>query len=745
MKAAGRVVVPVLDRGQIEALVNGRHSDSFAVLGLHEHHGGTGLVARALLPWAQTVAMVDRESGEVLARLRRIHAEGLFEAALEARPRGVDYLWRVETAGGPVEIEDPYRFPPQVSDADFYLFSEGTEEFAYRHFGARPRTVAGVEGVLFTVWAPSAERVAIVADFNGWDSRQHGLRRHPASGVWEIFIPGVADQALYKYQLTAASGRVLPLKADPFAHSMQHPPETASRVLLREGHYVWGDGSWMASRVAQQQRPVAIYEVHAGSWRRREQEGNRYLSYLELADELIPYALELGFTHLQLMPVSEYPFDGSWGYQPVGLYAPSIRFGTPDEFRCFVDRCHQHGLGVLLDWVPGHFPTDPHGLGRFDGTALYEHEDPRKGFHPDWNTLIYNYGRREVVSFLLSNANYWLQEYHLDGLRVDAVASMLYLDYSRRAGEWLPNAQGGRENLEAIHLLQLVNERVHARHPGVMMVAEESTAWPGVSRPVYAGGLGFGFKWNMGWMNDSLRYMARDPIHRRYHHDELTFSMVYAWDENFVLCLSHDEVVHGKGALLEKMPGDEWQQFANLRAYLGFMWGHPGKKLLFMGSEFAQRREWNHDRGLDWELLGQAPHRGVQQLVRDLNALYRGLPALYEKDCEPGGFQWLQADRRSLSVYAWLRWGQDSRRRLLVVSNLTPQVHHRYRVGVPGPGWYRECINTDAHEYGGSGQGNMGGVEAVAGSCDGQPWTLTLTLPPLATIMLLADAAEPGP
>ncbi|MEQ9463045.1 MAG: 1,4-alpha-glucan branching protein GlgB [Haliea sp.] len=745
MKAAGRVAPPVLDRGQIEALVNGRHSDSFAVLGLHEHPGGAGLVARALLPWAQAVAMVDRESGEVLAQLRRIHAEGLFEAALEARSGGAGYLWRVETTSGPVEIEDPYRFPPQVSDGDFYLFSEGTEEFAYRHFGARPRTVAGVDGVLFTVWAPSAERVAIVADFNGWDSRQHGLRRHPASGVWEIFIPGVADQALYKYQVTAAGGRVLPLKADPFAHAMQHPPETASRVLLREGHYAWGDGSWMASRVAQQQRPVAIYEVHAGSWRRREREGNRYLSYLELADELIPYALELGFTHLQLMPVSEYPFDGSWGYQPVGLYAPSIRFGTPDEFRSFVDRCHQHGLGVLLDWVPGHFPTDPHGLGRFDGTALYEHEDPRKGFHPDWNTLIYNYGRREVVSFLLSNANYWLEEYHLDGLRVDAVASMLYLDYSRKAGEWLPNEQGGRENLEAIRLLQLVNERVHARHPGVMMVAEESTAWPGVSRPVYAGGLGFGFKWNMGWMNDSLRYMARDPIHRRYHHDELTFSMVYAWDENFVLCLSHDEVVHGKGALLEKMPGDEWQQFANLRAYLGFMWGHPGKKLLFMGSEFAQRREWNHDRGLDWELLEQAPHRGVQQLVRDLNALYRGLPALYEKDCEPGGFEWLQADRRSLSVYAWLRWGQDNRRRLLVVSNMTPQVHRSYRVGVPGPGWYRECINTDAHEYGGSGQGNMGGVEAVAGTCDGQPWTLTLTLPPLATIMLLADDTEPGP
>ncbi|MFU8763132.1 MAG: 1,4-alpha-glucan branching protein GlgB [Haliea sp.] len=632
--------------------------------------------------------------------------------------------------------------PLLLTDKDFYYFSEGTEEFAYRLLGAHPRTVAGIDGVLFAVWAPSALRVAVVGDFNGWDGCEHGMYRHPAAGVWEIFIPGVADQALYKYQVTAADGTLLPLKADPFAQSMQHPPETASRVLLGESEHVWGDQAWMASRAAQQQRPVSIYEVHAGSWRRREHEGNRYLSYLELADELIPYVLELGFTHIQLLPISEYPFDGSWGYQPVGLYAPSIRFGTPNEFRWFVDRCHQHGLGVLLDWVPGHFPTDPHGLGRFDGTALYEHDDPRKGFHPDWNTLIYNYGRCEVVSFLLSNANYWLQEYHLDGLRVDAVASMLYLDYSRKSGEWLPNRHGGRENLEAIRLLQLVNERVHARHPGVMMVAEESTAWPGVSRPVHDGGLGFGFKWNMGWMNDSLRYMARDPVHRRYHHDELTFSMVYAWDENFVLCLSHDEVVHGKGALLGKMPGDEWQQFANLRAYLGFMWGHPGKKLLFMGSEFAQRREWNHDRGLDWELLEQAPHRGMQRLVADLNALYRSLPALHEKDCEPGGFQWLQADRKSLSVYAWLRWGQDHHQRVLVVSNLTPQVHRRYRIGVPEPGWYRECINTDAHEYGGSGQGNLGGVETVAAACDGHPWTLILTLPPLATMMLLLDHTE---
>jgi 1,4-alpha-glucan branching enzyme len=486
---------------------------------------------------------------------------------------------------------------------------------------------------------------------------------------------------------------------------------------------------------------VSIYEVHPASWRRRGEDNNRYLSYRELADELIPYALEQGFTHLQLMPVSEYPFDGSWGYQPVGLYAPTIRFGTPDEFRAFVDRCHQQQLGVLLDWVPGHFPSDPHGLGRFDGSALYEHDDPRLGFHPDWNTFIYNYGRAEVVSFLLSNANYWLQEFHLDGLRVDAVASMLYLDYSRKPGEWLPNVRGGRENLEAIGFLQRVNERVHARHPGVMMVAEESTAWPGVSRPVDAGGLGFGFKWNMGWMNDSLRYIARDPIHRGYHHDELTFGLVYAWQENFILCLSHDEVVHGKGSLLNKMPGDEWQQFANLRAYLGFMWGHPGKKLLFMGGEFGQRREWNHDRGLDWELLRQPPHRGLQSLVRDLNRLYRLLPALHELDCEPGGFQWLQADRSDIAVLAWLRRGENPRDQVLVLVNLTPGVHHDYRVGVPEAGWYRERLNTDAREYGGSGQGNLGGVEASPRPWDGQPCSLLLTLPPLATVILSLDAA----
>ncbi|TDG16001.1 1,4-alpha-glucan branching protein GlgB [Seongchinamella unica] len=723
---------------QIEALVRGRHADSFSLLGLHHDPAGPGMVIRALLPWADEVAVVARDSGRKLVRMRCIHPDGLFEAKLVQRRRHFDYALEVTARDDIQVLEDPYRFPACRSDADFYYFNEGTEEFAWQRLGAVAWRQEGVEGVLFTVWAPEAGRVAVVADFNGWDGRQHALRKHPTSGVWEIFIPGVCDQALYKYQIHDSQGQLLPLKADPYARSMQHPPDTASRVVLRPP-FTWTDQDWMQQRAQlhQVQRPVSIYEVHAGSWRRKAEEGNRYLSYLELADELIPYVQEQGFTHIQLMPISEFPFDGSWGYQPIGMYAPSIRFGTPDEFRHFVNACHARNIGVLLDWVPGHFPTDPHGLGRFDGSALYEHFDPRKGFHPDWNTLIYNYGRGEVLSYLVSNANYWLEEFHLDGLRVDAVASMLYLDYSREEGEWIPNPHGGRENLEAIHLLQSVNRRVYARHPGIMMIAEESTAWPGVSRPVDSGGLGFGFKWNMGWMNDSLRYMARDPIHRQHHHDEMTFSIVYAWDENFVLPLSHDEVVHGKGSMIEKMPGDEWQKFANLRAYLAFMWTHPGKKLLFMGIEIGQRREWNHDRGLDWQLLDQPQHRGVQWLVRDLNRVYVEQPALHQRDCEAGGFEWLQHDRRELSLFAWLRRGHEGAPPVVVIANLTPQPQLGYRVGVPAPGWYEECINTDASEYGGSGAGNQGGVVASDCPCDGLPCSLQLTVPPLATLVLV--------
>ncbi len=717
----------------VAAIVSGTYQDIFAVLGMHREPASGGLVVRAFLPWAGAVTLVDRVANTEVAQLQRVHDGGLFEVVLAERSQPFGYSFRVDSG---LELEDPYRFPSALEDGDLYLFNEGTAEHAYRWLGAHPTTLLGVAGVLFAVWAPAAHRVAVVGDFNGWDGRQHGMRRHPASGIWEIFLPGVPEYAHYKYQVSAASGQTLPLKADPYARSMQHPPETASRVVCNH-NYPWGDGDWLAAREGENflAKPVAIYEVHAGSWRRKADQGNRYLSYRELAEELIPYVLDLGFTHIQLMPISEYPFDGSWGYQPIGLYAPSIRFGTPDEFRYFVDQCHRHNIGVLLDWVPGHFPTDPHGLGRFDGTCLYEHEDARKGYHPDWNTLIYNYGRGEVISYLLGNANYWLEEFHLDGLRVDAVASMLYLDYSREEGQWLPNEHGGRENLDAIGFLQAVNARVYHNHPGIMMVAEESTAWPGVSRPVASGGLGFGYKWNLGWMNDTLRYMARDPLYRQYHHDEMTFAIVYAWHENFILPISHDEVVHGKGSLLGKMPGDEWQQFANLRAYLGFMWGHPGKKLLFMGCEFGQRREWNHDTSLDWHELKLAPHLGVQALVRDLNRVYRGTPALYQGDASPAGFQWLQVANRRQSIFAWLRRGEGDNL-VVVVVNMTPQTHSQYRLGVPRPGWYRECVNTDAQVYGGSGQGNGGGVTAGCEGWDDQPCSLYLRLPPLATLIL---------
>jgi 1,4-alpha-glucan branching enzyme len=731
MIAAEDNAAGLLDDAQVEALVHGGHPDSFAVLGMQQVSGG--LLVRALLPGAQRVEVLRRDTGKAVRRLRRIHDTGLFETLMAEGTLAFAYQLR---ADGRV-LEDPYGFPSTLSESDLFLFNEGTLERAYRWMGAHPMSVHGVAGVRFCVWAPAARRVAVVGDFNGWDGRLHGMRRHPASGLWEIFLPGVAESALYKFEIFDARGQRLPQRADPFARAMENPPRTASRVV-GDNSYAWHDGEWMAQRAHRQplNAALSIYELHAGSWRRRGGEGNRYLSYRELADELIPYVLDLGFTHIQLMPLSEYPFDGSWGYQPVGLFAPTSRFGSPDDLRHFIDACHVQGIGVLLDWVPGHFPSDPHGLGRFDGSCLYEHEDVRRGFHPDWNTLIFNYGRPEVISYLLSNAHYWLDEFHFDGLRVDAVASMLYLDYSRRPGEWLPNVHGGRENLEAIHLLQTVNRRVYGNYPGILMVAEESTAWPGVSRPVDRGGLGFGFKWNMGWMNDTLRYMGRDPLYRSHHQDEMTFGIVYAWQEHFVLPISHDEVVHGKGSLLTRMPGDDWQKFANLRAYLGFMWGHPGKKLLFMGCEFAQRREWDHDGQLAWEELDAPAHHGVQKLVRDLNRLYRDTPALYGLDDSPEGFAWLQLHNRAQSILAWQRSAAENSL-VVVVVNLTPQLHHDYRLGVPRAGWYQECINSDALDYGGSGQGNAGGLQAQAHAWEGQPCSLSLTLPPLSTLIFV--------
>ena len=720
-----------LQADQIDALVQGRHDNVFAVLGLHRQISGKGMVVRVLFPGAGDIKLLDK-SGKSLGAMTLIHEAGLFELKFPHRRNRFEYRLKIDDH---VELEDPYRFPSQIKEEDHYLFAEGTHETCYRWMGARTHRIDKVDGVLFVVWAPSAQRVSVVGEFNGWDGRRHVMRLHRNNGIWEIFIPGVWNDALYKYEIIGADGHLLPLKADPFARSMQHPPETASRVVF-DGEFAWDDAEWMAERGNQSgtNRPISIYEIHAGSWRRRENEGGRYLSYVELADELIPYVVEMGFTHVQLLPISEYPFDGSWGYQPIGLFAPSIRFGTPDEFRHFVNCCHNHGIGVLLDWVPGHFPTDEHGLGRFDGTCLYEHEDPRKGFHVDWNTLIYNYGRNEVKSYLISNANYWLDEFHIDGLRVDAVASMLYLDYSRNEGEWIANPHGGRENLEAIELLQSVNSRMYRNHPGIMMIAEESTAWPGVSAPVDNGGLGFGYKWNMGWMNDSLRYIARDPVYRSYHKNDFMFSLVYAWTENFMLPLSHDEVVHGKGSLIGKMPGDDWQRFANLRAFFAYMWTHPGKKLLFMGGEFAQFSEWNHDCGLDWHLLARPAHAGVQRLVRDLNHLYRELPALHRRDARGDGFKWLST--QDATLFAWLRLGDRHDAPVIVVCNLTPEVYMGYTLGVPRAGRYAERLNSDASDYGGSGQGNGGGVVSNVESRDGFEYSICLTVPPLATLVM---------
>lgn len=723
-------------RGSIDATVEARHPDAFACLGMHRLEPGGQLAVRAFVPGASAVSVLDSRTGKRVADLRQMDDRGCFAGTMGRRRKPFRYRLRVSEDGDWRELEDPYCFPSALDEHDLYLFAEGTHERVWQWMGAHIRDIEGVAGVLFVVWAPSASRVAVVGDFNAWDARVHAMRHHPANGVWELFIPGVRPGAFYKYQIRAADGSVLPLKADPYAFALQQPGETASVVFDCE-RYQWHDSRWMRERDARHTRdaPITIYEVHLGSWRRLPDENNRYLSYEELAQQLIAYVKQLQFTHIQLMPVSEYPFDGSWGYQPVGMFAPTSRFGSPDDFRRFVDLCHQAGLGVLLDWVPGHFPTDEHGLGRFDGTCLYEHEDPRKGFHQDWNTLIYNYGRNEVRSYLLSNAHFWMDQFHIDGLRVDAVASMLYLDYSRSEGEWLPNVHGGNENLEAITLLRRLNERLYANFPGGMTIAEESTAWPGVSRPTWSGGLGFGYKWNMGWMQDTLRYMSRDPLHRKHHHGELTFGLLYAFSENFVLPLSHDEVVHGKRSLLGRMPGDDWQRFANLRAYFGFMWSHPGKKLLFMGGEFAQRAEWSHDHGLDWHLLGDERHAGVQRLVRDLNALYRELPALHAADCESMGFEWIAVDDADRSIVAYLRRSGSVQGVCVVVCNFTPIPRASCRLGVPQPGYYRERLNTDSALYGGSNSGNAGGLHAEAVPSHGRSHSIALSLPPLATLI----------
>ncbi|HEX5318852.1 MAG TPA: 1,4-alpha-glucan branching protein GlgB [Stellaceae bacterium] len=720
------------DDGQVAEIVAARHGDPFSFLGMHSVPDG--LVVRAFLPEAQTVSVVV--DGEVVAEAERVHPDGFFEARI-ARKSPFPYRLRVEDGR---EFEDIYRFPPVLGDLDMHLLAEGSHLESHRKLGAHLVTHDGVPGVAFAVWAPNARRVSVVGDFNRWDGRRMPMRWRHAGGFWEIFVPGLGAGDRYKYEIVGPDGALLPLKADPHAEQTERPPGTAS-VVAGPSRHVWDDAEWMAGRAARNNReaPVAIYEVHLGSWRRNLAAEGRYLDYRELAEQLVPYVAGLGFTHIELMPVAEYPFDGSWGYQPVSLFAPTSRYGSPDDFRAFVDACHRAGLGVWVDWVPGHFPTDAHGLGRFDGTALYEHADPRQGFHHDWNTLIFNYGRREVANFLLSSALYWLSEYHIDGLRVDAVASMLYLDYSRREGEWIPNQYGGRENLEAIAFLRRLNELVFGEAEGATTAAEESTAWPMVSRPVYVGGLGFGFKWNMGWMHDTLNYISKDPIHRKYHHNDLTFGLLYAFHENFILPLSHDEMVHGKGSLIARMPGDRWQRFANLRAYLAFMWTHPGKKLLFMGAEFGQEREWNHDIGLDWQLLGDPHHAGVSALVGDLNRLYRATPALHVLDCEGDGFRWIDAANGHESVVSYLRRSRDTEELAVTVCNFTPMVRHNYRIGVPLPGRYGERINTDAPIYGGSGVGNLGAVTADPEPMHGHPYSLRLTLPPLGALVFTRE------
>ena len=625
----------------------------------------------------------------------------------------------------------PDAFAPQVSEFDRQVWGEGNHWHAHEFLGAHPRTVDGVAGTLFATWAPQAARVGVVGDFNGWDGRHHAMRQHPG-GVWEIFVRDVGAGALYKFEIRGADG-TLRQKADPFARHMELRPRTASIVLGPSSH-AWTDERWLAGRARRDwlQAPLAIYELHAGSWQRHPD--GRWLSYRELADRLVPYVKQLGFTHIELLPVMEHPFDGSWGYQTLGYFAPTSRFGTPDDFRALVDRCHAEGIGVLLDWTPAHFPSDEHGMARFDGAPLYEYGDPRRGQHPDWGTLVFDYGRPEVRNFLLASALCWLDSFHIDGLRVDAVASMLYLDYSRRAGEWAPNRHGGRENLEAIQFLQQLNSVVHERHPGAMVIAEESTAWPQVTRPTWVGGLGFSMKWNMGWMHDTLRYLALDPVHRQYHHNDLTFGLLYAHSENFVLPLSHDEVVHGKGSLIDKMNGDAWRKFAHLRLLLAYQWTYPGKKLLFMGQEFAQRREWSEERALDWDLLDHAAHRGVQQLVGDLNRLYVERVALHRGDFSADGFEWIDCHDAVQSVLTYLR--RDGAEFLAVALNFTPVPRQGYRIGVPAPGRYRECLNTDAEAYGGSNVGNLGEVRAVAEPWMGRPYSVILTLPPLAAVVL---------
>ncbi len=723
---------------ELDALVRREHFNPHSILGAHPTK--RGVVIRALRPAASQINAQLRDG--TVVELEQIHPGGIFEGVVPGAELPLRYRLEVDYgAAGTFTVDDPYAFTPTLGELDLHLIGEGRHEHIYEKLGAHVREHEGVRGTAFAVWAPAARAISVVGDFNSWDGRLHAMRSLGSSGIWELFVPGVEPGARYKFELLTAN-RQLSLKADPYAFATEIPPLTASVVFTPEHSWSAPDAQWLRARAEQKplERPMSIYEVHLGSWRLNSLEDNRTLSYTELADQLAAYVNDMGFTHIELLPVMAHPFSGSWGYQVSGYFAPTPRYGSPDDFRQFVDRLHSHDIGVLLDWVPAHFPRDEFALARFDGTALYEHADPRRGFHPDWGTLVFNYGRHEVRNFLISNALFWLREYHADGIRVDAVASMLYLDYSRREGEWVPNQFGGREDLDAVSFLKELNEVLYGREPGIISVAEESTAWPAVSRPTYLGGLGFGFKWNMGWMHDTLEYFKQDPIYRRYHHHELTFSLLYAFSENFILPLSHDEVVHGKGSLYSKMAGDRWQKLANLRTLYAYMWAHPGKKLLFMGGEFAQEQEWSAERSLDWHLLEQPEHAGIQALVRDLNRLYREEPALWEIDSDPSGFWWLEPNDADRNVIAFARASKNGERVLVFVANLSPMPQEGYRVGLPRACRWRERLNTDSSFYGGSDWGNFGAVEPEPIPWHGQPVSAKITLPPLAAIWFGPDS-----
>ena len=728
----------------IGRLIDGELADPHKLLGPHvvDQEGRRALAVRAFLPETAQAWVID-DRHEAPRPMRRIHPSGLFEAICPLDEAASKPRYRLQLAddrGERTMLHDPYAFPSLLSEYDFHLLNEGKHWQSYRKLGAHLRTVNGVRGVNFAVWAPNATSVSIVGDFNRWDDRRHPMRKHIPSGFWELFVPELEDGTLYKYRVK--NGPFVAEKCDPYGFGAEVPPRTASKVVDLDT-YRWNDEAWLASRAKHNalDAPMSFYEVHLGSWRRPGDNPSRWLSYRELADQLVDYVVEMGYTHVELLPVNEHPFSGSWGYQAVGYYAPTSRYGSPADFMYFVDRCHQAGVGVVLDWVPAHFPKDGHGLAYFDGTHLYEHQDPRKGEHRDWGTLIFNYGRHEVRNFLVSNALFWMDKYHIDGLRVDAVASMIYLDYSREAGDWEPNCFGGRENLEALDFLRELNVQTHAQHPGTLTIAEESTAWPNVSRPTYVGGLGFSLKWNMGWMNDTRSYMRHEPIHRKYHHDGLTFSLIYAFTENFVLPLSHDEVVHGKGSLLDQVPGDLWQKFANLRLLYGYMWTHPGKKLLFMGGEFGQWTEWNYDTSLQWHLLQWESHQGLKRYCADLNKLLRSRPALYEQDFDPHGFEWIDCHNWEESVLAYLRKGKNPRDVLLAVCNFTPVPRAGHRLGVSQPGFYREVLNSDSAYYGGSNVGNGAGARAEPIPWHGRPYSIEVVLPPLAVVVFEPEPA----